>query len=152
MIINCNNCNKNFEIDQNLIPAEGRLVQCGSCNHKWFFKTNIPNKEEDKTEKVFEKKDAEEIIHETNEETKDIVIENIDDLDKDKIETKDKKKKNINYFNLFLVSIITLIAIVILLDTFKSQLTSILPDLDILLDNLYQSLEDIKLFILDLIK
>ena len=38
MIINCPNCNKKFEIDKDLIPFEGRLLQCGSCNNKWFFK------------------------------------------------------------------------------------------------------------------
>ena len=38
MIINCPNCDKKFEIDKKLILPDGRLLQCGSCNHKWFFK------------------------------------------------------------------------------------------------------------------
>ena len=38
MIITCNNCNKKFDIDSNLIPDKGRLLQCASCDHKWFFK------------------------------------------------------------------------------------------------------------------
>ena len=38
MIVVCNNCNKKFDIDAGLIPDNGRLLQCGSCNHKWFFK------------------------------------------------------------------------------------------------------------------
>ena len=38
MIIECENCNKKFDIDQNLIPEKGRLLLCSSCNHKWFFK------------------------------------------------------------------------------------------------------------------
>jgi len=38
------------------------------------------------------------------------------------------------------------------LDTFKDPLTSIFPNIKIILDNLYQSFEDIKLFLLDLIK
>jgi len=38
MIITCNNCNKKFDIDSNLIPNTGRLLQCASCDHKWFFK------------------------------------------------------------------------------------------------------------------
>ena len=45
MIIDCPNCNKKFDIDQNLIPSNGRLLQCGSCNHKWFFKLNVTNEE-----------------------------------------------------------------------------------------------------------
>ena len=38
MIITCNNCNKKFDIDASLIPDKGRLLQCASCDHKWFFK------------------------------------------------------------------------------------------------------------------
>ena len=41
MIIACNNCNKKFDIDSSLIPDNGRLLQCASCDHKWFFKKNI---------------------------------------------------------------------------------------------------------------
>ena len=44
MIIDCPVCNKKFDIDQDLIPTDGRLLQCGSCNHKWFFKLNINEK------------------------------------------------------------------------------------------------------------
>ena len=28
---------KKFEIDSNLIPEKGRTLQCGTCNHVWFF-------------------------------------------------------------------------------------------------------------------
>ena len=41
MIITCNNCNKKFDLDSNLIPDKGRLLQCASCNHKWFFKKEV---------------------------------------------------------------------------------------------------------------
>ena len=37
MIISCTSCNKNFEINSDLIPDSGRLLACGSCNHQWFF-------------------------------------------------------------------------------------------------------------------
>ena len=37
MIITCPNCNKQFKIDNSLIPDDGRDLQCGSCNHTWFF-------------------------------------------------------------------------------------------------------------------
>ena len=37
MIITCPNCNKQFKIDKSLIPNEGRDLQCGSCNHFWFY-------------------------------------------------------------------------------------------------------------------
>ena len=37
MIISCENCNKNFEVDSDLIPEKGRLLQCNACDHKWFY-------------------------------------------------------------------------------------------------------------------
>ena len=39
MIITCPNCNKQFKIDNSLIPDDGRDLQCGSCDHVWFYKT-----------------------------------------------------------------------------------------------------------------
>ena len=42
MEIGCNKCNKVFNVDDNLIPHNGRLVQCSNCKNEWFFKpTNI---------------------------------------------------------------------------------------------------------------
>ena len=38
MIITCDQCDKRFEIESNLIPQKGRLLQCSSCSHKWFYK------------------------------------------------------------------------------------------------------------------
>ena len=38
MIITCPSCNKKFNVDASLIPQEGRTLQCGFCDHKWFFK------------------------------------------------------------------------------------------------------------------
>ena len=41
MIITCEQCHKKFEIESNLIPKKGRLLQCSSCSHKWFYKSDI---------------------------------------------------------------------------------------------------------------
>ena len=41
MIIECPECKKKFEIDNNLIPSTGRLLQCSSCDNKWFFKKTV---------------------------------------------------------------------------------------------------------------
>ena len=57
MIIDCPVCNKKFDIDQDLIPNDGRLLQCGSCNHKWFFKLNINEKKSQEEIKIKPKKD-----------------------------------------------------------------------------------------------
>ena len=48
MIIVCPRDQKSFNIDDKLIPKEGRLVKCGVCNHTWFFKPseNIERKQD----------------------------------------------------------------------------------------------------------
>ena len=51
----------------------------------------------------------------------------------------------------FIVSIITLIAFVIVLDTFKSPISGIFPNLELYLFNLIEILKDVKFFIKDLI-
>ena len=35
MIIICNNCKTKFKVLDNLVPPEGRMVQCSYCNAKW---------------------------------------------------------------------------------------------------------------------
>ena len=148
MIIECPDCNKKFDIDQNLIPIDGRLLQCGACNYKWFFKLNIVEKNNEEQIEIKAKPDLK-----INDESKDQPIKNEINTEIEKISTVKKKKQNkINYLNIILVIIISSIAFILVLDTFKDQLTSIFPNVNFLLDNLYESLEDIKLFILDLIK
>ena len=148
MIIECPDCNKKFDIDQNLIPTNGRLLQCGACNYKWFFKLNIVEKKNEEQIKIKAKPELK-----INDESKDQPIKNEINTEVEKISTLKKKKQNkINYLNILLVIIISSIAFILVLDTFKHQLTSIFPNINFFLDNLYQSLEDIKLFTLDLIK
>ena len=43
MIIQCVNCSKKFAVDSDLIPSAGRTIQCGSCNHVWFYKKGQEN-------------------------------------------------------------------------------------------------------------
>jgi predicted Zn finger-like uncharacterized protein len=144
MIIECPECNKKFDIDQNLIPSNGRFLQCGSCNHKWFFKLNITEEEINiKPEKNLN----------INVETSDKDLKKEINVKSEKIIPKKKKeKKSINYLNILLVIIISITAFILVLDTFEDQLISIFPNIKFLLNNLYQSIEDIKLFTLDLIK
>jgi len=138
MIIECINCHKKFEIESSLIPESGRKIQCGSCNHIWFYK-----KIKDVTK------------NEINiEDDNHIKAENIKELDKKKI--KDKPKKNDLNFSKFLsyliVGIISFVAIIVILDTFKSPLKKIFPNLEILLFNLNETLKDIFLFIKNLLQ
>ena len=139
MIISCENCNKNFEVDSALIPENGRLLQCSACDHKWFYKisklSGLELSDNQTTEEITE--------HQSN------LNEEVE------VQIK-KNQKNFGgilfkIFGYFIVFIITLIAVIIILDTFKSPLSSIFPNLELFLFNLIETLKDIKFFIKDLI-
>ena len=51
MIINCPCCKKKFEVDSNLIPDQGKLLKCGSCDQTWFYTPNKNIPTEVQTEK-----------------------------------------------------------------------------------------------------
>ena len=76
MIIECPCKKKKFNIDINLIPAEGRNLQCGSCDRVWFYK--------------------EELISDPSQVSEDIAIKEKEDSEK----LNDDKSKH-NYFKKF---------------------------------------------------
>jgi len=47
MLVNCNSCQKKFNVPDAAITEIGRLLQCGSCGNKW---TQYPIKKEPKKE------------------------------------------------------------------------------------------------------
>ena len=149
MIITCPNCNKQFKIDNSLIPVEGRNLQCGSCNHIWFYKveeeseaplTLIENITQKKVESDRKKKD------------KKVKTEIKKEISKEITETVKKSTNNVSkLFSYLIVFIISFVALIILLDTLKTPLNNVFPELEIILFNLFETLQDIKLFIIDLI-
>ena len=157
MIITCPNCNKQFKIDNYLIPNEGRDLQCGSCNHIWFY--TIEEKNNDTLQL------NEEIINKDIEikEEREIPLEKINPVSsiKKKVKIPDKEenpskskileKKESKLFSYLIVFIISFVALIILIDTLKFPLISVFPGLEIILFNLFETLQDIKLFIIDLI-
>ncbi len=54
------------------------------------------------------------------------------------------------FLSYIIVFIITFIAVVIVLDTFKDLLSNIFPDLELVLYNLFETLRDLILFAKDL--
>ena len=163
MIITCPCEKKQFKIDSSLIPQEGRELQCGSCERVWFYKPKIESETPlTLNENIFENKIEPAI------EKNDKNLEFSKNLQKEKItepEKKNKTSKEISknvknlenenkvskFFSYLMVFIISTIALIILLDTLKTPLINVFPGLEIILFNLYETLQDIKLFIIDLI-
>ena len=150
MIISCDQCQKKFEIDSNLIPKDGRLLECGSCNHKWFYKQDI----EDKTQEIIIEPQLKN-IEEKNIDPIQTNISPINELDtsseKNKI-AENKKIKKISILNIIIVFIISFVALIILIETFKDPISIFIPNIKFMLNSLYEILKDIILFFNDLIK
>ena len=157
MIISCDQCHKKFEIDSNLIPKEGRLLECGSCNHKWFYK----QASKDKTKKIINEPQLENITEESINEPqlKNIKEKNIDptqtNISKtDKLDSSIKKKKikKIGVLNVIIVFIISFVALIIIIETFKDPISIFIPNIKFVLNSLHEVVRDIFLFSKDLIK
>ena len=156
MIIECIKCSKIFDVNSELIPQSGRLMQCGSCNHVWFFDPNkIPNKKindispiHNKNNKKIVKKDFKKKIFEKKEISNNEIYRSKNALVKYKGESKFTLSKFLSYI---VVMIISFIAVIVILDTFKTPLENYFPNLELILFNLFESINDIKLFIKDLI-
>ena len=153
MIITCTSCYKKFEVNSDLIPEIGRLLECSSCNNQFFFKK----------EKVITKLTS--IVNKEAQINTDMIAINKDlGIDKSKKVNKiikkkklanteiklDKKVSKSNFLGLTIVFIITFIALIIYLDTFKYLISYIIPNIEIILYNLYETIKDIELFIKDL--
>tara|TARA_B110001452_G_C14824208_1_gene287757 strand:+ start:23 stop:496 length:474 start_codon:yes stop_codon:yes gene_type:complete len=157
MIISCEKCNKKFDINSDLIPEKGRLLQCSSCEHKWFFKRN----EDDKKTLLFDdinidEKEENSLINNENVDLQNAKVESAQipiDPELNSITNKNipKKQEKFKILNKILVLLITFMAIIILIDTFKNQISKIYPNIEFILYNLFESFKDLFLFFKDLI-
>ena len=168
MIITCPSCNKKFKIEDALIPSKGRNLKCGSCNHNWFYKFENKIVEPLKLDKNSEEKIIEPTVYNPLISDNSDHSDNLDSLNV-KLDHESEKKikkeeiiqnsdssqkiKNITFskfLSYIIVLIISFAVFVILIDTLKIPLIDIFPGLEILLFNLFETLQDIKLFIIDL--
>ena len=162
MIITCPSCKKKFNIDINLIPSEGRDLQCGSCEHVWFYKKQDPIskalqinedialREKEDSNKLNDDKSKKQLIKQTIEGNKKVKSEPTEIKETDSKSEVIKKTQSSKFFSYLIVFIISLGAVIVLLDTLKTPLINLFPGLEVLLFNLYETLKDIKLFIIDL--
>ena len=164
MIIECPACSKKFNIDEKLIPDEGRLLKCGNCEHTWFYKkeekikledgtTNTSQIEENKSEiniKPIEKpiKQTKKIRKKISKKssTKESTSKELVSIDKNSVSRENNIIKKI-----FLI-IISIIAFILLMDTFKNHISVIFPGILKMSDSLYLVINDLKLFIKDLVR
>ena len=164
MIIECPACSKKFNIDEKLIPGEGRLLKCGNCEHIWFYKKKEKTKFEAETKKISQiEENKSEINIEPDEEPvkqtkktrkkilkksskKESTSKELVSIDKNSVSRENNIIKKI-----FLI-IISIIAFILLIDTFKDQISIIFPGILKMSESLYLVINDLKLFIKDLVR
>ena len=147
MIIICPCGEKKFEVDENLIPDKGRLLKCGSCDQTWFFNKNVSEQTEPLINKPAKQKRILYKDENINKSVSKAPIKSGSEL------VKYKPKYNFTFgkfLSYIIVSIITFVAIIIVLDTFKDPLSNIFPNLELVLYNLFETLRDLILFAKDL--
>ena len=164
MIIECPACSKKFNIDEKLIPGEGRLLKCGNCEHTWFYKKKENMKLEDQTKKIDEIEEnkseiniepVEEPVKQTKKIRKKISKKSLKKESTSKelvsIDKSSVSRENNIIKKIFLI-IISIIAFILLIDTFKNQISVIFPGILKMSDSLYLVINDLKLFIKDLVR
>ena len=145
MIIECINCAKKFDVDTSLIPETGRKMQCGYCKHIWFYNSKNKNLSKELDNNVYSN------IEKSTQVSTETKISN------NQVKQKPILKKSIDKINFgkflsyILVLIISFVALIIVLETFKSSISIIFPNLELVLFNLFETLEDIFLFLKNLI-
>ncbi|MFL2889414.1 MAG: zinc-ribbon domain-containing protein [Pelagibacteraceae bacterium] len=169
MIIQCNSCLKSFNVPDGAITSAGRLVQCSSCGNKW---TQFPlKKEKPKSGKIIPEpkkiitKIEKKVVK--NKKKKKVINPYSEDYLKKKhgiriinpssLKIKDKKKsisQNIGFgfYNYLVTFVIFSIFIVRGLYFGKDFIIINYPFLEIHLNNFFETLNNLKLIILDIIK
>ena len=163
MIVACPNCKKKFKIDPTLVPEDGRDLQCGSCQHIWFYKLvnekfSSISQNEDSINKIVEDNLSKKNNKNKTEDNKSILDKKPKNYKENNnytiLENKKthNKKENVNskFFSYLIVLIISFVAFIILVDTLKTPIIDVFPGAEVILFNLFETLKDIKLFIIDL--
>ena len=171
MIIECPNCSKKFNLDEKLIPKNGRTLKCSSCSHIWHQEVslNIDNNNNKIPENTNIKSDIKlsQTDERGNEVKKKNKVKDALDISKEsisekkivdsKVEIKDKKVNNKKsnlikmVFIYLIILVISLLGLILLLDTFKYNLSNVFPSVIPIFDSLYETMLDLKLFFKDLI-
>tara|TARA_B100000401_G_C52487104_1_gene568590 strand:- start:19 stop:552 length:534 start_codon:yes stop_codon:yes gene_type:complete len=177
MIIVCTACEKKFSVPESAILASGRLVQCSSCGNKW---TQYPIKTKKivekkvsevikKPAKKIQKKKSSPIPYskeymqqkwgtsfQKNIPTKNLIIKNRKKNIKDKIERKKTLKKiekpGFGFFNYIITFGILITFLIGILKYEQYRLVRKFPFLEPYINNFFETIENFKIIIFELLK
>ena len=162
MIIICKSCNKNFNVPQNAIPKEGRLVQCSSCGNKWVqfpevskkvdTKKSIKHVSVKKTPKKRTVKRSGPTIYSSEYLEKKHGIKIKDTSNTSKTRTAKKEvKTSLGFYSVFLITIIFLTAFLGVLNLNKELVISNLPVTEKYINYLFENINIIWIIFKDIV-
>ena len=156
--LQCSSCDHNWFFKKEvLVKTVSPIVEdIDNDNVNIFVQNNLSNKDEinpsnllnEEVDADTEEKLDEKIELNNEDEPKNRIDANINESTK--VNAKPKKQKNFKILNIFVVAIISFVAFIIIVDTFKYPIGKIVPNTEFILYNLYESIKDISLFIRDL--
>ena len=182
MIISCPNCNKKFQVPDNAIPKAGRTVQCSSCSHEWMqypvkeqkvvkLKNPAPIKSSppvNKARKIPKKASGpapyskEYMEQKWGSEVKNYAQQK--GISKIKAETKKiqkiksaklnekREQPSFGFFNYIITYSIGFTFLVGILNFERARLSRKFPMLEPYIDTFFETIDNLKIFILDLIR
>ena len=167
MIIQCNSCSKKFVVPDSAIKAKGRLVQCSSCGNKWtqypeinqeivkispkkkelnIKETSITKKKKIKKKKIIPTYSTEYLQNKHGIKIIDPSSQKI----KENFKNKKKSKSSLGFYGYTIIFIIFFIFLIGLLNFTKEIIIYNFPFLETYIQYLYETINNIKLIILDM--
>ena len=162
MIIICKSCNKNFNVPQNAIPKEGRLVQCSSCGNKWVQFPEVSKKVDTKKsikpvsiKKITKKRNVKRsgptiYSSEYLEKKHGIKIKDTSNTSK-KRTAKKEVKTSLGFYSVFLITIIFLTAFLGVLNLNKEIVILNLPVTEKYINYLFENINIIWIIFKDIV-
>ena len=164
MILSCNSCEKKFVVPDNAITASGRLVQCSSCGNKWK-QFPIKVKEEIREQSPEMKLEPKKVIKpkkikkqnkrkksgpnlyspEYLEKKHGIKIQEKSLANNKK--TAQENKIGFGFYNYLLTSTVIIIFILKILYFMQGKIIEILPQSEIYIEYLFETIRNIKVII-----
>ena len=166
MLVNCNSCQKKFEVPDSAITVAGRLLQCGSCGNKW---TQYPISEKLLEEikkkpsqsikqpvkknkiKTLAKKKKREIKLYSEEYLKKKHGLTIKDSSNNQDKRKQKNKRSFGFYSYILTISIFIITLLGVLNLSKDTVIANYPDVESYLNYFYEIIDICKIIILGLL-
>ena len=166
MLVTCNSCQKKFNVPDSAITESGRLLQCGSCGNKWTqypikLASKSPEKETliQKTKKTMPKKKKAKKRGDVNLYSEEYLkkkhgIKIIDPSSAPIIKKKQSfsKKRSFGFYNYILTSFVFLITLTGILNLTQEIIILEYPFLEIYINYLFETLNNLKLIFFDLIR